>query len=116
MVACTATSPTSRRGSSPAWVWPSSPPDLAGVVTYWNRHAEELYGWTSAEATGRAIYELTEAPVGQPHAEEIMAAVAAGQVWTGVFPVRHEDRTTVTALDQQRGARTRCSASPDDDM
>ena len=77
--------------------------DLAGVVTFWNRHAEELYGWTCAEATGRAIFELTVAPVGQPHAEEIMATVARGGVWTGVFPVRHKDGTTFTALVTNSG-------------
>jgi len=32
--------------------------DLDGVVSYWNRGAEKLYGWASREAVGRRITEL----------------------------------------------------------
>ena len=30
------------------------------VITYWNRGAEELYGWHRAEAVGRVGYELAK--------------------------------------------------------
>jgi PAS domain S-box-containing protein len=32
--------------------------DLDGVIQYWNKGAERLYGWTGAEAVGRNIREL----------------------------------------------------------
>jgi PAS domain S-box-containing protein len=32
--------------------------DLDSVITYWNRGAEELYGWPAEEAIGRRSYEL----------------------------------------------------------
>jgi PAS domain S-box-containing protein len=32
--------------------------DLAHRITYWNRSAERLYGWTAEEAVGRSIKEL----------------------------------------------------------
>lgn len=32
--------------------------DLENVVTYWNRGAEEIYGWSREEAVGRNIREL----------------------------------------------------------
>jgi PAS domain S-box-containing protein len=32
--------------------------DLAGVVSYWNKGAERMYGWSSAEAVGRNIGAL----------------------------------------------------------
>ena len=32
--------------------------DAEGVVSYWNRGAERLYGWTSQEAVGRSVVEL----------------------------------------------------------
>jgi len=33
--------------------------DFAGVIEYWNKGAERLYGWSSAEAIGRNVRELT---------------------------------------------------------
>jgi len=34
--------------------------DMPDVITYWNRGAEELYGWTSTEAIGRVTHQLTQ--------------------------------------------------------
>ena len=36
--------------------------DATGIVTYWNRFAEKLYGWTVAEVAGRNIVEITVNP------------------------------------------------------
>jgi PAS domain S-box-containing protein len=33
--------------------------DMHDVITYWNRGAAELYGWTSTEAIGRVTHQLT---------------------------------------------------------
>ena len=33
--------------------------DLDGIVIYWNRFAEQLYGWSAEEAIGRQIIKLT---------------------------------------------------------
>ena len=38
--------------------------DLAGRVTYWNRAAEALYGWTRDEVMGRPILDITPTPAG----------------------------------------------------
>jgi two-component system, cell cycle sensor histidine kinase and response regulator CckA len=32
--------------------------DLDGCITYWNRSAERIYGWTAAEAKGRPLQKL----------------------------------------------------------
>ena len=34
--------------------------DMNDVITYWNRGAEELYGWKPEEAVGRVTHELTQ--------------------------------------------------------
>ncbi len=72
--------------------------DLQGTVTRWNSQAELLYGWSSSEALGRPISELTVAEVGQPAAAEIMTALSAGTAWTGAFPVQRKDGRTFVAL------------------
>ena len=51
---------------------------LDGVITSWNRGAEEMYGWTSGEMIGRSVFAL----VPSDRAEELrglLAAVAEGE-------------------------------------
>ena len=67
--------------------------DLAGNVTYWNRFAEKLYGWTAAEAGGSNVLDLIPAPATQEQASEIMSYLSKGRSWSGEFLVRHKDDT-----------------------
>lgn len=62
--------------------------DPAGTVLYWNRAAEELYGWTAQEAVGRLVLELTPSTQTAEEAAAIMDLLAGGQRWTGDFLVR----------------------------
>ena len=77
--------------------------DLDGVVFYWNKAAEDLYGWTAAEAIGRDIMTLTVPEVTQQAAAEIMSALNAGEPWSGGFPVRHKDGRIFPALVTDTG-------------
>jgi PAS domain S-box-containing protein len=78
--------------------------DVDGVVRAWNSSAERLYGWTAAEAIGRHIADLTPSPDHRANAAAVMAAVCAGEAWSGEFPVSRKDgssslsRTTLTPL------------------
>ncbi len=65
-------------------------------VTYWNRSAERLYGWTAAEARGRAITELFYADGDADEADlAYEAAVRAGE-WTGELrPVNKAGRAVI---------------------
>ena len=72
--------------------------DLEGTITYWNRFAEEQYGWRADEVAGRNIIEVTPSVSSHEQAAEIMAALAAGQSWTGEFLVRRRDGTTFPAI------------------
>ena len=67
--------------------------DVDGVVVYWNRAAEELYGWSAEEAVGRKVEELTVPEVSRAAAGEIMDALRDGTTWSGGFPVRRKDGT-----------------------
>jgi len=77
--------------------------DLDGVVIYWNAAAEELYGWTAAEAVGRNIATLTVPQVAQQVGADIMAALRDGVAWSGGFPVTRKDGTRFPALVTDSG-------------
>ncbi|HYW09054.1 MAG TPA: PAS domain-containing protein, partial [Longimicrobium sp.] len=57
------------------------------MVTFWNRYAERLYGWTRAEAVGRPAAELIDGePTPAPH---------AGERWRGELRVSRRDGSGV---------------------
>jgi two-component system, cell cycle sensor histidine kinase and response regulator CckA len=72
--------------------------DLDGTVIYWNRAAQELYGWSSTEALGRDILDLTATLESAAKAEEVMAALQRGESWTGEFTARSKDGSTLKVL------------------
>ena len=80
--------------------------DPAGVVQYWNLAAEQLYGWTAAEALGRNIAELTVPQISQELAGEIMHALNEGGRWSGGFIVQRKDGSTFPALVTDTGIRS----------
>jgi PAS domain S-box-containing protein len=58
-----------------------------GEVVFWNRAAEQLYGWAEGDVLGRDVFELM-VPVSElDRAEEVVRAVAAGGSYTGDFTV-----------------------------
>jgi PAS domain S-box-containing protein len=65
--------------------------DAAGRVTYWNRYAEELYGWDREEAMGRVVMELTTPALSAGEAAEVMETVRGGEVWSGELVVSRRD-------------------------
>ncbi len=71
--------------------------DPDGVIIYWNRFAETLYGWMKEEALGRNIGDVVVAPPAAGQAAEIMAALQRGESWSGDFLVRRRDGTTFPA-------------------
>jgi len=65
--------------------------DLSGTVVFWNRAAEQLYGWSWQEVIGRPITDLIVADSSQTEAETIMTQLRQGKSWTGEFRVRRRD-------------------------
>jgi len=72
--------------------------DPEGTVIFWNKFAENLYGWTAEEAVGQAIQELTPSPFLREHGAEIVERGAAGGGWTGEFLVQGKSGKAFPAL------------------
>ncbi|HER20016.1 MAG TPA: PAS domain S-box protein, partial [Chromatiales bacterium] len=68
--------------------------DLEATVLYWNRAAEEIYGWCADEALGRSLVELIIPPEMLARAGEITARLRRGESWSGEFLARHRNGDT----------------------
>jgi PAS domain S-box-containing protein len=71
--------------------------DLLGRIQYWNRAAEDLYGYTEGEAIGRLLSELIIVPGDEPLLSEWVARLLAGESFAGDWRVRNKAGTTFTA-------------------
>jgi PAS domain S-box-containing protein len=72
--------------------------DRRGRVTNWNGAAEQMYGWTAAEAVGRPVGELTGDGLDREFAAEIMATVRETGRWEGERAVSHRDGSKIPAF------------------
>jgi PAS domain S-box-containing protein len=86
--------------------------DVAGVITYWNRAAEDVYGWSRDEALGRVSHELlrTVFPVPLP---DINADLERTGGWQGELKHTCRDGREVTLESRwalQRDAQGRPAA------
>jgi diguanylate cyclase (GGDEF)-like protein/PAS domain S-box-containing protein len=72
--------------------------DLEGEVLYWNRAAEEIYGWSSEEALGRSLKDLTVYEEALEKAEEVGSELRAGRAWSGETLLRRKDGSYVPVL------------------
>ena len=73
--------------------------DENDVITYWNRGAEELYGWTSAEAIGTVSHARMQTVFPAP-LEQIMAELTRTGRWEGELVQRRRDGTPVVVASR----------------
>jgi PAS domain S-box-containing protein len=68
--------------------------DLTGVIAYWNRGAESVYGWAAGEAEGQCSHELlhTEFPRSRAVVED---EVLESGAWRGTLWQRRRDGTRI---------------------
>jgi PAS domain S-box-containing protein len=66
--------------------------DMNEVITYWNRGADELYGWKAGEAVGKVSHQLMQTIFPMP-LEEIMAELFRTGRWEGELVHTKKDGT-----------------------
>ncbi len=71
--------------------------DIDGHVVYWNDAAQSLYGWSSDEAMGRSITDLTPIEQSRGEAVRIIEQLRHGLHWSGEFPVKTKDGASFVA-------------------
>jgi PAS domain S-box-containing protein len=70
--------------------------DLNDVITYWNRGAEELYGWTPQEAIGKQSHDLLHTIFPAP-VEEITPELLRTGRWEGELTRRKANGREIVA-------------------
>ncbi|MGZ3900859.1 MAG: PAS domain S-box protein, partial [Bacteroidia bacterium] len=72
--------------------------DLTGNITYWNKAAENIYGWREDEAIGENVIDLTPSKATQEQARQIMLELAGGNSWSGEFEVKDKNGNVFPAF------------------
>jgi PAS domain S-box-containing protein len=68
--------------------------DMNGAITYWNRGAEELYGWPAEQAVGKVAQQLLKRASSVPFDQIEEELMRTGR-WQGELLDRKEDGTAV---------------------
>src|SRR5262245_54741226 len=69
--------------------------DMDGLITYWNRGAEELYGWKREEAVGQVARKLLQTVLPMP-LREIMPILRDTGFWAGEILHTRRDGAQLT--------------------
>lgn len=71
--------------------------DPRGKLIYWNKFAEELFGWENENLLGRYIFDLIVPEENKETATKITNRVIKGVPWSGEFEMKKRDGTRFIA-------------------
>ena len=72
--------------------------DTNGTITYWNKAAEQLYGWSETEMLGTNIMTTVLKDVAQENMAEVGSHFADGESWIGETTLRRKDGDFVQVI------------------
>jgi PAS domain S-box-containing protein len=73
--------------------------DMSDIITYWNRGAEELYGWSPQEAVGKDSQQLLHAEFALP-VDDVRAELLRTGRWEGELRKTKADGSTVVVASR----------------
>ena len=73
--------------------------DMKGVIKYWNRGAEEQYGWSAEQAVGKVVHDMLNTVFPSP-LEEIKEEVTRTGRWEGELLHTKKDGTQVVVASR----------------
>jgi PAS domain S-box-containing protein len=69
--------------------------DLNGVVTYWNREAASLYGFSASEALGQSLHKVHAAELSETEYTRLLARIRAGRPTSSTTERRKKSGETI---------------------
>ena len=84
--------------------------DSEDRITYWSRGAEELYGYSRAEALGKVSHDLLQTEFPKP-LPELLASLKRNGLWTGRLEHTRQDGVRITTF-----SRWAVQTSPDQSL
>jgi len=73
--------------------------DMSDTITYWNRGAQELYGWTAEQAMGKHSHELLQTGFPLP-IDEVRAELLRSSRWEGELQKTKADGSRVVVASR----------------
>ena len=85
--------------------------DMDDMISYWNRGAEELYGWARDEAIGKVTHELMKTSFPLP-LDQINTALLRDDRWEGELVHTKRDGTRVVVASPPSAESKSCWPLP----
>ena len=70
--------------------------DAETKITFWNRAAEEIYGWRASEVLGRSSGEILRSDINGQTRQEVLDALMRTGRWSGEVVQRRKDGRPIT--------------------